>query len=349
MKAAILKELGGPLQIEEVPEPAIEPEEVLVKVMACGTDGTDLKMVDGFGYTPELPFILGHEIAGVVAEAGSGVSALKSGDRVIAYNFSTCGRCRFCLTHREQLCVDMAGVMGARNKHGGHAEYVGVPARQLVSLPDNVSWPDAAVIPDAVITALHAVDRARVQLGETVVIMGVGGVGSSAVQIAKLSGARVIAVDRTDEKVDRASEMGADVAVNNTETDVPKTVQEMTAGLGADCVIDCVGLEQSLAAGIDSLRPGGRLTVVGYTPELYGVNGKRLAQNELEIIGTRCGRLQDLINAVRLVAEGKIRSIVTDVYPLEEVNEAMAALRAGKVLGRAVLLTPAGQQAVGRA
>ncbi len=348
MKAAILKQLGGPLQIEEVPEPAIEPEEVLVKVMACGTDGTDLKMVDGFGYTPELPFILGHEIAGVVAEAGSGVSALKSGDRVIAYNFSTCGRCRFCLTHREQLCVNMAGVMGARNKHGGHAEYVGVPARQLVSLPDNVSWPDAAVIPDAVITALHAVDRARVQLGETVVIMGVGGVGSSAVQIAKLSGARVIAVDRTDEKVHRASEMGADVAVNNAETDVLKTVQEVTAGLGADCVIDCVGLEQSLAAGIDSLRPGGRLTVVGYTPELYGVNGKRLAQNELEIIGTRCGRMQDLINAVRLVAEGKIRSIVTDVYPLEEVNKAMAALRAGKVLGRAVLLTPAGQQAVGR-
>ena len=349
MKAAILKELGGPLQIEEVADPAIESDEVLVKVMACGTDGTDLKMVDGFGYTPELPFILGHEIAGVVAEVGSEVSTLRPGDRVIAYNFFTCGRCRFCLTHREQLCVDMAGVMGARNKQGGHAEYVGVPARQLVSLPDNVSWPDAAVIPDAVITALHAVDRARVQLGETVVIIGVGGVGSSAVQIAKLSGARVVAVDRTAEKVERAYSMGADVAINNAESDVPKSVQELTAGLGADCVIDCVGLEQSLAAGIDSLRPGGRLTVLGYTPELYGVNGKRLAQNELEIIGTRCGRLQDLMNAVRLVADGKIKSIVTDVYPLEEVNEAMAALRAGKVLGRAVLLTPAGQEAVRRA
>ena len=255
MKAAILKELGGPLQIEEVPEPAIEPEEVLVKVMACGTDGTDLKMVDGFGYTPELPFILGHEIAGVVAEAGSGVSALKSGDRVIAYNFSTCGRCRFCLTHREQLCVDMAGVLGARNKHGGHAEYVGVPARQLVSLPDNVSWPDAAVIPDAVITALHAVDG-RVQLGETVVIMGVGGVGSSAVQIAKLAGSKGNRRGPNRRKSRSRQRMGADVAVNNAETDVPKTVQEMTAGLGADCVIDCVGLEQSLAAGIDSLRPG---------------------------------------------------------------------------------------------
>ena len=349
MKAAILKELGGPLQIEEVPDPAIEPDEVLVQVMACGTDGTDLKMVDGFGYTPELPFILGHEIAGVVAEVGSRVSTLQSGDRVIAYNFFTCGRCRFCLTHREQLCVDMAGVMGARNKYGGHAEYVGVPARQLVPLPDNVSWLDAAVIPDAVITALHAVDRARVQLGETVVIIGVGGVGSSAVQIAKLSGARVVAVDRTAEKVERASDMGADAVINNAETDVPKSVQDLTAGLGADCVIDCVGLEQSLAAGIDSLRPGGRLTVLGYTPELYGVNGKRLAQNELEIIGTRCGRLQDLINAVRLVADGKIKSIVTDIYPLEEINEAMGALRAGKVLGRAVLLTPAGQEAVSRA
>ena len=171
--------------------------------------------------------------------------------------------------------------------------------------------------------------------------------GISAIQISKLAGASVLAVDRVAEKTDFAIRMGADFAIDSTRRDVQEAIREFTQGEGADGVIDCVGVEQTLAAGVDGLRPGGRLTVVGYTPETYGLNGKRLAQNELEIVGTRCGRLQDLVGAVQLMAENKLKPIVTNLYPLEEINQAMADLRSGKVLGRAVLLTPAGREAMG--
>lgn len=348
MLAAVLKELSKPLHLEEVETPSPGPDEVLVQVMACGTDATDLKMIDGFGYAPDLPFITGHEIAGVVAEFGGQVTDFTPGDRVVAHNFFTCGKCLLCRTNREQLCIDMSGVMGARIKHGGHAEYVLVPARQLVAVPEGVPWADAAVCCDAGITAFHAVDRADVSLGETVVVVGVGGVGSVVTQLAKAAGAYVIAVDRLAVKVARGLEMGADVALNASETDVETEVRELTDGLGADCVIDVVGNEETLTYGVNTLRHGGRLLVVGYTPEIYGLSGRQIAQNELMLIGSRCGRLQDLASAVQLVAEGRIKSIVTDLYPLEKINDALDDLRASKVLGRAVLLTPAGRKVMGQ-
>lgn len=348
MIAAVLRQLGRPLEIEERPRPDFGDEEALIQVMACGTDGTDLKIVDGFGYRPELPAILGHEVAGVVAAVGERVTRVEPGDRVVVYNFSTCGRCRMCRTHREQLCPHMSGVLGAKDR-GGHAEYLAIPTRQLVPLPENIAWEEAAVLADARITALHAVDRAGVGLNDRIVIFGAGGVGLSAIQISKLAGASVLAVDRVAEKTEFALRMGADFALDSTRADIREAVREFTQGEGADGVIDCVGVEQTLAAGVDVLRPGGRLTVVGYTPETYGLNGKRLAQNELEIVGTRCGRLQDLVSAVRLMAENQLKPLVTHPYPLEEINRAMADLRAGNVLGRAVLLTPAGHKAAGQA
>ena len=346
MKAAVLKEIGKPLQLEEVETPGPGPGEVLVQVMACGIDGTDLKLMDGFGYVPELPFIMGHEPAGIVAQVGDRVNDFQVGDRVVTYNFFTCGRCLLCRTHREQLCADMAGILGVRGKPGGYAEYFCMPAAQLVRVPEHVPWPDAAVCCDAGITAFHAVERARVRLGETVVIVGVGGVGSVAIQLAGAAGARVLAVDRLPVKLERARAMGADAALDSTQVDVTEAIGELTKGLGADCVIDVVGNEETMTYGVDSLRHGGRLVIVGYTPEHYALSGRQLAQNELEIIGSRCGRLQDLIDTVQLVAAGKIQSIVTDQYPLTEANQALASLRAGEVSGRGVLLTPAGQQAM---
>jgi (R,R)-butanediol dehydrogenase/meso-butanediol dehydrogenase/diacetyl reductase len=140
--------------------------------------------------------------------------------------------------------------------------------------------------------------------------------------------------------------MGADEVLDSSKVDIPEAVRGLTDGLGADCVIDVVGNKETMTLGVDSLRHGGRLVIVGYTPDLYPLSGKQFAQNELEIIGSRCGRKQDLINTVRLVAEGKIESIVTDLFPMEEANEALAFLRESKVLGRAVLLTPAGRQAM---
>ncbi len=346
MKAAILRAFNQPLQWQEVDSPVADPDEVLVQVMACGIDGTDLKLLAGFGYTPDLPFIMGHEVAGVVAEVGERVTNFNPGDRVIAYNFTTCGECLPCLTYREQICVNMGGVLGAKDRHGGYAEYVAIPARQLVRISEPVAWPDIAVCCDAGMTAFHAVDRSGLQMGENVLVIGVGGVGSMVVQLAKTAGARVLAVDISDEKTDWARRMGADEALNPRQVDIPTSVRELTAGLGADCVLDIVGHTETMASGINSLRHGGRLVIVGYTPDRYPVEGKYLAQNELEIIGTRAGRKQDLINIARLMASGKMKSIVTQTFPMEEANEALAVLRSGNIVGRIVLLTPAGRRAL---
>jgi len=344
MKAVVIRAFGEPLQWEEVEVPAPGPGEALVQVMACGIDGTDLKLLDGFGYTPELPFIMGHEVAGVVAEIGDGVAGFGRGDRVVAYNFFTCGQCPLCLQHREQLCVDMGGVLGVKDKHGGYAEYVAVPSRQLVRVPEHVPWADAAVACDAGLTAFHAVDRAALSPGETIVIIGVGGVGSTAVQLAKGAGARVIAVEIAPQKEEWARRMGADEVLNPATADIATALRDLTGGLGADGVIDVVGTGTTMTAGVDALRHGGRLVIVGYTPEGYTLEGKYIAQNELEIIGTRAGRKQDLLDVAQLISDGEISSIVTEQFPMEEANAALGRLREGKTCGRIVLLTPAGRR-----
>jgi len=337
MKAAVLKEFGKPLSIEEVETPTPADDEALIRVQACGTDGTDLKLLEGFGYKPELPFTIGHEVTGIVESCGKDVTHFQPGDHVITYNFFICGNCVNCRTHREQICPNMTGVLGARGKPGGMAEFITMPERQLVKIPDEIPWHDAAVICDAGITAFHAVDRSRTKLGETVLIVGVGGVGSFAVQFAKLSGARVIAVDQSAPKLEWAKKLGADLTIDSSQCDVAAEARKATNDWGVDCAIDIVGLESTMRAGVNSLRNGGRIVIVGYTPDEYPLSGKYFAQNELELIGTRCGRKQDLINAAHMIAAGKVQSIVTDRVPFEEVNEAHEKLRAGTVIGRLVL------------
>ena len=267
MKAAVLQAFKEPLAWQEVATPAPGPDEVLVQVMACGIDGTDLKLLDGFGYTPELPFIIGHEVAGVVAETGERVNGFEAGDRVIIYNFTTCGDCLPCRTHREQICVNMGGVLGAKDRHGGYAEYLAIPARQLVRVSERVAWPDSAVCCDAGMTGFHAVDRAGIRLGESVLIIGVGGVGSMAVQLAKAAGTRVLAVELSEAKADWARQLGADEVLNPDQVDISAAVRERTGGLGVDCVIDIVGTTETMGTGINALRHGGRLVIVGYTPD----------------------------------------------------------------------------------
>ncbi len=335
MKAAVLKAFGVPLSIEQVDDPRPGPDEVVVKVRACGIDGTDLKLLDGFGYTPDLPFIMGHEPAGVVETVGARVTEFRPGDRVIPYIFIVPTDSPWYRTEREQLCPDMIGVLGVSGPHGGYAEQLVAPACQLVHIPEGVGWHDAAVHCDAGLTAYHAVQRSRLAPGETALVIGVGGVGSFVVQFAKLTGARVIAVEQTSTKLDWAREMGATTAINTA--DLGQAVRELTDGQGVDCVLDIVGTAQTMAGGADLVRVGGRMVVVGYTPDAFSLSGKLLAQNELEFIGSRGGSRRDLVAALKLMADGRLRSIVTDRAPLSRVNEALAKLRSGRVIGRSVL------------
>jgi len=330
MKAAVLRAFGSPLSIEELDDPRPGPDEVIVRVRACGIDGTDLKLLDGFGYTPELPFVMGHETAGVVESTGARVGGFKAGDRVICYNFVIPPESPWFQSEREQLSPDMLGVLGVKGFSGGYAERLRVAAHQLVRIPDGIAWHDAAVHCDAGLTAYHAVRRARLALGESVLVIGVGGVGSFAVQYARLLGA-----ERTDRKREWAQSLGAHATTGDTEAD--RAARDFTGGRGVDCVLDIVGTTESMATALEVVSVGGRIVVVGYTPDSFALSGRRLAQNEIEVIGSRAGSRHDLAAALALTAAGRVRSIVTDRAPLDRVNEALQKLRSGEALGRLVL------------
>ena len=334
MKAALLKKFGEPLVLADVPDPEPGPDDVVIRVHACGIDGTDLKLLDGFGYTPDLPFVMGHEPAGTVEQVGGNVTGVAPGDRVIPYIFLIPPENAWYRAPREQLCPEMSGVIGVKNAHGGYADKLRVPARQLVPLPDGIPFHDAAVLCDAGLTAWHAVGRARIQAGETVLVVGVGGVGSFVVQFVRQAGARVVAVERS-EKLAWAKQLGVEAAT--TAEGLAEELRRIAGGTGVDCVLDIVGSTASLSAGIGALRPGGRLVLVGYTPDEYPLSAKLFAQSEFELIGSRGGSYDDLREVVARAAGGDIKSIVTARRPLEQVNEALADLRSGRVRGRLVL------------
>ncbi len=342
MYAAVLRTFGQPLVWQEVDLAAPAAREVLVKVEACGIDGTDLKLLDGFGYTPELPFVPGHEIAGIVVRTGAEVRDLRPGTPVIVYNFETCGSCAMCRGHRSQLCLHMGSVMGVLKAHGGMAEYVRVPAPQVIPVDPDLPFVEAATCCDAGLTALHAVHRAAVQAGESVLVIGVGGVGSFVVQLIRHSRAHPIAVELGRAKMAWARAMGAQEVLDGTRMPWHDALRERGLGAGVDCVLDIVGTRATMQAGIAALRPGGRLVLVGYTPDDLQVPGKEMAQKELTLLGTRAGTRQDLQQVARLLAQGSLQSIVSRTFPMAEANAALDVLRSGRVNGRIVLRAPQG-------
>ncbi len=340
MIAAVLRELRKPLTVEEVEVPTIKSGEVLVKTKACGICGTDLHIIDGVGYKPELPHILGHEPAGVVAEVGDGVTRLKVGDRVLPNIFFTCGECYYCRTNRETLCTNFSGASPALGVgfDGGFAEYFKAPARNLFILPDNIDFPEGSVIADAVVTAVHAVRRrAQVKEGDTVLVIGPGGIGQVMIQIVKATGARVISVGRRAVRLELAKKMSADHVINSAEQNVPEAVKALTAGVGVDVVIDNVGSNETLLHGIGSLRPGGRIVMIGETDDVIPLSTFRLCVNEFEVIGSRSGGRQDTVEAIDLVARGVVTPYISDKLPLGRINELFERIRLGKVMGRAVV------------
>lgn len=337
MKAAVLYEIGQPLRIQEVPDLRIGPDEILVRTKACGICGTDLHIRDGWGYTPELPFVMGHEPAGVVAEVGSNVTRFRVGDHVVPNIFFTCGRCFYCRTDRETQCVNLDGILGVLKHPGGYAEYFKIPARQLFLLPHTISFTEGAVIADAVVTGVHAAQRGRVRPGETVMVISIGGCGSATVQICKAYGTRVISVVRSEREQQRARELGADEALNSRIVDIPTAAKDLTEGFGVHCVIDAVGSEQTLIESVNSLCRGGRLVILGYTQERYALDPRQVAVRELEILGTRSGGRQNTVEAIRLVADPRWKSIVAKEFPIDQVNEAHECVREAEALGRVVL------------
>lgn len=345
MKAVRIHRNGGPevLVLEEVPEPTCGPGQVKVRVRACAMNHLDLWVRRG---RPDLtlsrPLVLGSDVAGEVAECGPGVEGLRAGDEVVVYPGMYCDRCAACAAGDQPLCPGFHALGARPGSDGGYAEYVVVPARNVLPKPRGLSFVEAAAVPLAAVTAWRMlVTRARVRPLETVLVTGAsGGVGTYAVQIARLWGARVIALAGTAEKARRLrEELGADEAVVYRDQPWRERVLELTGGRGVDVVLESVG-RATWADSLAAAARGGRVVTIGQTtgpsaethiPTIY--------LKQLAIHGVFMGSLAELMELLRHVERGAVRPVVDRVFPLEQAADAHRYLESGQVFGK-VVLTP---------
>lgn len=334
MKAAVFHGGDSGLRIEDIPVPTVKADELLVKVAACGVCHTDLHYIEhGVPTFMKPPIVLGHEASGVVEAVGADVRTHEVGRRVLIPAVLTCGRCGFCRMGRENICSDMK--MLGNHMNGAYAEYVAVPAKDVLALPESIPLEEASIIADAISTPYHAVkNRARVRPGDVVVVFGCGGVGINAVQLSAAAGARVIAVDVNDRKLTWARAFGAAETIHASQVDsVAKTVKRMTGG-GADIAMEVIGNPRTIEEAFDCVRVGGRLCVVGYTHERISIVAGKIMFKELEVVGSLGCRPLDYVPLIRMVEQGlvEVKKLVTHRFKLDEIDRAFAVLKEGMSL-----------------
>ena len=340
MKAVLFREHGGPhkLSYEDLPVPTIGPDEALVRVKACALNHLDIWIRQGNpAYPMPLPHVSGSDIAGVIEQVGPQVQGMKPGDRVFVSPGISCWSCDLCLAGRDNMCKSY-GLVGAMT-FGGYAEYAKVPARNLLPIPGDLNFEQAAAFPLVSVTAWHMLFAlADLKRGETVLIMGAGsGVGHVAIQMAKLTGARVITSVGSDDKIDRAKAVGADEVINHTKEKVAARVRELTAGHGVDVVIEHIGPDVWDVC-MESLGKGGRLITCGATTGAeVKLNLRYLFSRQLTIKGSYMGTRAELVKAAEWVGQGKLKPVIDRTFPLAEARAAQEHLLSRKFFGKIVL------------
>ena len=341
MKATIFKQHGAPevLEYTDVPEPAFRANEVVVDVKACALNHLDIFVRNGLpGIEIPLPHILGNDVAGVVREAGELVTWVKPGDEVMVQPGVSCGHCEACLSGRDNMCREY-DIVGYR-RDGGYAERVVVPGVNIIPKPSGLSWEEAAALPLVTVTAWHMlVTRANVQPGEDVLVHAAGsGVGSVAIQIAKLRGARVITTASSDDKLAKARELGADETINYTRDDWPKEVRRLTDRKGVDVVVEHTGAA-TWPGSISALKNNGRLVTCGATSGFDArTDLRQVFYRHLTLLGSFMGSKAELLAAMKFVATGKIRGVVDRVLPLSEARQAHELIEDRAQFGKVVLM-----------
>jgi NADPH:quinone reductase-like Zn-dependent oxidoreductase len=343
MRAALFRQHGGPevMEIADVPTPTPGPGQVQVRVSATALNHIDLLMRQGLpALAIKLPHISGGDVCGTVSALGAGVTGVAEGTRVVLNPGLSCGRCAACLSGRDNFC--RAYQMLGEQTWGGQAEYVVVPAANLVPVPrDVVPLEDAqlASVPIAFITAWQMlVDRAQIRQGETVLVLAAGsGVGTAAIQIAKLWGARVIATASTDEKLAAARRLGADDTINHAQADIVAEVKRLTQRQGADIVVEHVGAATFPKAVVACAR-GGRIVTCGATTGHEPVlNLRHVFWRQLSILGSTLASKARLFDVVRLMAAGRLAPVVDRVLPLADVAAGHRILESRSAFGKVVL------------
>lgn len=335
MKAAVVYGQND-IRFEEIANPKAGAGEMVVRVRASGVCATDVKILGGNGLPKDLPTILGHEVAGTIAELGEGTTGFEVGQNVTVYPIATCGECRFCRDGRSSLCQHEFGL--AHGLPGGFAEYVRIP-KEIIDRGGIVpigDFPfDVAAMAEPVSCVLSALHANRVRKGDTVAIVGVGPLGLLHVLVNKWAGAKVIAIDVNAERLDAAKKLGADVAVNSSDNDPLAAVKE-TTGYGADAVVASLGIPEVIEASLPMVRNGGVFNIFGGPGKgaRISVDPRWLHYGEITLTGTFASSPETFRKAADLVMKNEIdvRPIISDRFPLEKVVEAVELVKAGKLL-----------------
>ena len=337
MKAAVLHELKTPLKIERVPVPEPGHGDLLIKVTACGVCHSDLHAVDGdWTPPPVIPLIPGHEVAGKVAKIGPGVAGFKVGDEVgVPWLYSSCGHCEFCLAGMETICKSAEAT--GYTKPGGYAEYLVAPAAFVGRLPEGTDPYAMAPILCAGVTTYRGLKRTGARPGQWVAIVGIGGLGHIAIQYARAMGLRVAAVDVSNEKLELAKTLGAELMVNGTEIDPVAAIQDKIGGTHA-AVVTAVA-SRAFEQAVLMLRPGGTVAYIGLPggkSDEIRASMSAITNWELSVRGSNVGTRQDLNEAVAFAANGLVKATIRTA-PLEDINAILEEMRKGRIVGRVVL------------
>ena len=329
MKAVRMVQVGRPLQMQEIPVPVIAEGDILVRVRAAGICHSDAHYRAGRSPVRPLPMTLGHEVAGVVEQIGAQVASVKVGDRVCLHYNITCGDCYYCSTGNEQFCGK--GLMLGHYTNGGYAEYIAVPARNAIPLPDEIPFEQGATLMCASATAFHALRKSKLEAGETAAIFGVGGLGMSAVQLARAFGALdVFAVDINEDKLELAEQYGA-IPINARHLEPVSEIRRRTKGAGVDVALELIGLSQTMRQAVQCLGIMGRAVIAGIGDRPLEIDTYReLLGNEAEVIGSNDHLLQELPVLVEMARRKVLDTsrVVTRTVPLDAqaINQTLDAL-----------------------
>ena len=321
MKAVRMVEAGKSLQLQEIPIPDIGGKDILVRVRAAGICHSDAHYRAGRSTMGRLPITLGHEVAGIVEKVGTQVSDVKVGERVCLHYNISCGECEYCKAGNDQFCPSVR--MLGHHVDGGYAEFIAVPARNAITLPDEIPFEEGATLMCASATALHALSKSRVKQGETVAVFGVGGLGMSAIQLAKAAGAsKVFAVDIQRDKLELASEYGA-TPVDASRVDAVEELRKLTNNKGVDVALEMIGLRKTMEQAIDSLAYLGRAVMVGLNQQPISINTyMQVLGKESEIIGSNDHLLHELPLLVEMRRKKILDTsrVVSQTIPLDAVR-----------------------------
>src|SRR5262245_14181742 len=340
MKALLLRAPNTSFELARLPDPEPGPGEAVARVLACGS-GLTIQHVKAGRAQAKFPLVIGHEITGEIVALGSGAEGVAVGDPVTAFYYLFCGRCRWCLASLEPLCESSGGNVG-RDCDGGYAEYIKLPARLFVKLPDGLDWrahpAEIGVVSDALATPYKVLSRARVKAGETLAVIGAGGgLGIHQLMMAKWAGARVVAVEAKREKFDACRKAGADEVVDASQGRVTEALLDLTRGEGVDVAVDYVSSTATLEAAAKALGRRGRLVTLGGAAQPFTLAARELLVKEQEVLGSRYVARREVVETLALVARREVWPLVSDIRPLEEAEALHQRLERGEVIGRAAL------------